>query len=96
MADNISNEAGLSSSPTKATKKLKTCDLNELKNDERQVELQKSGKTDDNNDDQDSTTPKFEFSREPSLETIRKRTEEFAAERNWQQYHTPRNLMLGK
>lgn len=38
---------------------------------------------------------KFEFSKEPSLETLRRRTAEFASERDWNQYHTPRNLLLG-
>lgn len=38
----------------------------------------------------------FEFSREPSMETLRQRAAEFANERDWNKYHTPRNLVLGK
>ena len=31
---------------------------------------------------------------EGSLEQIRKRVSDFAAERDWEQYHSPRNLLL--
>jgi hypothetical protein len=34
------------------------------------------------------------FSEEPSLETLRKLQRQFANEREWDQYHTPRNLVL--
>lgn len=34
------------------------------------------------------------FSLSPSLEDIRKLQAEFASQRNWDQYHTPRNLLL--
>ncbi|XP_045171925.2 dCTP pyrophosphatase 1-like [Mercenaria mercenaria] len=36
----------------------------------------------------------FKFSDEPSLEKIRELQQKFAADRNWGQYHTPRNLLL--
>ncbi|KAK3595779.1 hypothetical protein CHS0354_025415 [Potamilus streckersoni] len=36
----------------------------------------------------------FSFTEKTTLEDIRKLQEEFAAERNWNQYHTPRNLLL--
>ncbi|KAL4223542.1 dCTP pyrophosphatase 1 [Mactra antiquata] len=36
----------------------------------------------------------FKFSENPSLEAIRKLQAKFAADRNWDQYHTPRNLLL--
>lgn len=37
----------------------------------------------------------FQFSNEPSLESIRRKLQEFCDERNWNQYHSPRNLLLG-
>lgn len=36
----------------------------------------------------------FEFSKEPSLEKIRQMQSEFAKERDWDQFHQPRNLLL--
>jgi NTP pyrophosphatase (non-canonical NTP hydrolase) len=36
----------------------------------------------------------FGFSEQPTLEGIRQRLEEFARERDWNQFHTPRNLCL--
>ncbi len=37
----------------------------------------------------------FKFSSKPSLENIRAGLELFCKDRNWEQYHTPRNLLLG-
>jgi hypothetical protein len=37
----------------------------------------------------------FKFSSKPSLENIRSDLEQFCKERNWEKYHTPRNLLLG-
>ncbi|KAK6192223.1 hypothetical protein SNE40_003731 [Patella caerulea] len=36
----------------------------------------------------------FKFSNELSLETIRQIQQEFCKERNWDQYHSPRNILL--
>ncbi|XP_069131392.1 dCTP pyrophosphatase 1-like [Argopecten irradians] len=36
----------------------------------------------------------FRFSDDPSLEKIRELQSIFAKERNWEQYHTPRNILL--
>ncbi|XP_057294504.1 dCTP pyrophosphatase 1-like isoform X2 [Hydractinia symbiolongicarpus] len=36
----------------------------------------------------------FCFSKEPSLEKIRQMQAQFADERNWNQFHSPRNLLL--
>nr|XP_020740318.1 dCTP pyrophosphatase 1 [Odocoileus virginianus texanus]XP_020740319.1 dCTP pyrophosphatase 1 [Odocoileus virginianus texanus]XP_020740320.1 dCTP pyrophosphatase 1 [Odocoileus virginianus texanus]XP_020740322.1 dCTP pyrophosphatase 1 [Odocoileus virginianus texanus] len=36
----------------------------------------------------------FSFSSEPTLEDIRRLHAEFAAERDWEQFHQPRNLLL--
>ncbi|XP_037014395.2 dCTP pyrophosphatase 1-like [Artibeus jamaicensis] len=36
----------------------------------------------------------FRFSSEPTLEDIRRLHAEFAAERDWDQFHKPRNLLL--
>ncbi|XP_076364421.1 dCTP pyrophosphatase 1-like isoform X2 [Tachypleus tridentatus] len=36
----------------------------------------------------------FSFSKHPNLEDIRKLQAEFSQERNWDQYHQPRNLLL--
>ncbi|EDM17294.1 rCG39783, isoform CRA_b [Rattus norvegicus] len=36
----------------------------------------------------------FSFSPEPTLEDIRRLHAEFAAERDWEQFHQPRNLLL--
>jgi len=36
----------------------------------------------------------FKFSLVPSLEQIRQMQEDFVTERNWEQYHTPRNILL--
>ncbi len=44
----------------------------------------------------DVKTSEFSFSPRPSLEEIRADVEKFVNERNWQQFHTPRNILLGK
>ncbi|XP_029652914.1 dCTP pyrophosphatase 1-like [Octopus sinensis] len=36
----------------------------------------------------------FKFSLETTLEDIRQKQEDFCTERNWAQYHTPRNILL--
>ncbi|OWF48922.1 dCTP pyrophosphatase 1-like isoform X2 [Mizuhopecten yessoensis] len=36
----------------------------------------------------------FRFSEDPSLEKIRELQSIFARERNWEQFHTPRNILL--
>ncbi|XP_043190088.1 dCTP pyrophosphatase 1-like isoform X2 [Amphibalanus amphitrite] len=38
--------------------------------------------------------PLVQFSEKPSLEEIRSQMQEFASERDWNQYHTPRNVLL--
>ena len=43
-----------------------------------------------------TTAETFSFSQSPSLEEMRKKLEVFCSERNWEQFHTPRNLLLGK
>jgi hypothetical protein len=47
-------------------------------------------------DTQSSSSKDFKFSESPSLEDIRQKVEKFCNDRNWQQFHTPRNLLLGK
>uniref|UniRef100_T1IXX7 dCTP pyrophosphatase 1 n=1 Tax=Strigamia maritima TaxID=126957 RepID=T1IXX7_STRMM len=37
---------------------------------------------------------KFQFSNETSFESLRQKLEQFSEERNWNSYHTPRNLLL--
>nr|XP_019572822.1 PREDICTED: dCTP pyrophosphatase 1 [Rhinolophus sinicus] len=44
-------------------------------------------------EDTGATRP-FSFSPEPTLEDIRRLHAEFAAERDWDQFHQPRNLLL--
>ncbi|KAF6271364.1 dCTP pyrophosphatase 1 [Rhinolophus ferrumequinum] len=44
-------------------------------------------------EDTGATRP-FNFSPEPTLEDIRRLHAEFAAERDWDQFHQPRNLLL--
>ncbi|XP_007536235.1 dCTP pyrophosphatase 1 [Erinaceus europaeus] len=41
-----------------------------------------------------ATADPFSFSPEPTLEDIRRLHAEFAAERDWDQFHQPRNLLL--
>ncbi|XP_013790584.1 dCTP pyrophosphatase 1-like [Limulus polyphemus] len=41
-----------------------------------------------------SSEEHFAFSKHPNLEDIRKLQAEFSQERNWDQYHQPRNLLL--
>ncbi|XP_060581858.1 dCTP pyrophosphatase 1-like [Ruditapes philippinarum] len=36
----------------------------------------------------------FKFSDKPTLEDLREKQNKFAADRNWDQYHSPRNLLL--
>ncbi|CAI8043994.1 dCTP pyrophosphatase 1 [Geodia barretti] len=48
----------------------------------------------DSNSSKTDKTPEFRFSRAPSLEDIRVMQSRFAAERDWEQFHTPRNLLL--
>ena len=38
--------------------------------------------------------PEFQFSSEPSLERLRAIQNRFVSERNWEQFQTPRNLLL--
>ncbi|XP_052834081.1 uncharacterized protein LOC106878263 [Octopus bimaculoides] len=38
--------------------------------------------------------PEFKFSLQTTLEDIRQKQEDFCTERNWAQYHTPRNVLL--
>ncbi|XP_063951813.1 dCTP pyrophosphatase 1-like [Lytechinus pictus] len=38
--------------------------------------------------------PEFKFSSHTSLEDLRAKVHKFAEERDWDQYHTPRNLLL--
>jgi len=45
---------------------------------------------------QSASNKDFRFSESPSLEEIRQNVEKFCNDRNWQQFHTPRNLLLGK
>jgi len=40
------------------------------------------------------STKSFQFSTEPTLEDIRTMQAKFVEERNWDQYHQPRNLLL--
>ena len=39
-------------------------------------------------------TDEFKFSEEPSLEQLRSIQTQFVTERNWQQFQTPRNILL--
>lgn len=43
---------------------------------------------------EDGARGSFRFSREPTLEDIRRLHAEFAAERDWDQFHQPRSLLL--
>jgi hypothetical protein len=45
------------------------------------------------NNTQEATNDKI-FSESPNLEELRQSMSKFANERNWEQYHTPRNLVL--
>ena len=36
----------------------------------------------------------FKFSESPTLEEIRSNAEKFVTERDWNQFHTPRNILL--
>ena len=58
-------------------------------------ELTNLKKTITMNGEEKKNSNKFQFSSEPTLESLRHRTQQFAAERNWEQFHTPRNLLLG-
>ncbi|KAL3858086.1 hypothetical protein ACJMK2_012700 [Sinanodonta woodiana] len=49
---------------------------------------------DKHNNKETSFQRKFSFSEKTTLEDIRKLQEKFAVERNWNQYHSPRNLLL--
>jgi dCTP diphosphatase len=40
------------------------------------------------------TTGEFKFSEDPSLENLRSIQTKFVQERNWEQFQTPRNLLL--
>ncbi|RWS12667.1 dCTP pyrophosphatase 1-like protein [Dinothrombium tinctorium] len=42
----------------------------------------------------ESERSEFKFSSDLSLENLRRLQSEFCEKRNWQQYHTPRNLLL--
>lgn len=52
-------------------------------------------KEQENEKDRKPQEQEFKFSSEPSIERIRTVLEEFVKERNWEKYHTPRNLLLG-
>lgn len=64
------------------------CNNKKMKKDEEAVEKNEAKTSLEKNN-------KFEFSSEPSLEELRHRAQLFASERNWEQFHTPRNLLLG-
>lgn len=44
--------------------------------------------------DSNETNFEFKFSSKPTLESLGTELLTFCKERNWQQYHTPRNLLL--
>uniref|UniRef100_A0A9J7XW35 dCTP pyrophosphatase 1 n=1 Tax=Cyprinus carpio carpio TaxID=630221 RepID=A0A9J7XW35_CYPCA len=50
--------------------------------------------TDGNGEIQHERAERFAFTAEPTLEDIRRMQAEFTDERNWNQYHQPRNLLL--
>ncbi len=50
-------------------------------------------KTRDENKE-NTQTDEFRFSEEPSLERLRSIQTQFVNERNWQQFQTPRNILL--
>lgn len=43
---------------------------------------------------ENTTSAEFKFSEEPTLENLRSIQTQFVNERNWEQYQTPRNLLL--
>nr|XP_020484567.1 dCTP pyrophosphatase 1 [Labrus bergylta] len=45
-------------------------------------------------DGEDKTADRFTFSAEPTVEDIRRMQAEFTDERDWNQFHQPRNLLL--
>ncbi|XP_071092942.1 dCTP pyrophosphatase 1-like [Haliotis cracherodii] len=60
---------------------------------EKRPRMEADGKEDvDGNTNQSHGT--FMFSNKPSLEEIRKISSKFADDRDWNQFHTPRNLLL--
>ncbi|XP_065110766.1 glutamyl-tRNA(Gln) amidotransferase subunit B, mitochondrial [Paramisgurnus dabryanus] len=50
--------------------------------------------TNDTAEIQQQQSDRFTFSTEPTLEEIRRMQAEFTDERNWNQFHQPRNLLL--
>ncbi|XP_056627590.1 glutamyl-tRNA(Gln) amidotransferase subunit B, mitochondrial [Triplophysa dalaica] len=50
--------------------------------------------TNGNEEVEHQQTGRFTFSAEPTLEDIRRMQAEFTDERNWNQFHQPRNLLL--
>jgi hypothetical protein len=51
-----------------------------------------------NNENNENTSDafNFSFSSTPTIIELLEQQKEFCKERNWNQYHTPRNLLLGK
>ncbi|KAJ6225890.1 hypothetical protein RDWZM_004435 [Blomia tropicalis] len=50
--------------------------------------------TNENGSNPDSNESEFQFTQDLSLESIRKLHNKFVTERNWEQYHSPRNIMM--
>ena len=73
---------------------LKALENTEI-NKENSAEISKKEKSAENTNEISRCEKNFSFTESPSLEEIRKRVETFCKDRNWEQYHTPRNLLLG-
>ena len=48
----------------------------------------------DNKENKNENSSEFKFSEDPSLEKLRSIQTKFVQERNWEQFQTPRNLLL--
>ena len=86
-------DAGINSGPTNHEIARDTENENEQPK-VKSVRLNESTSSNCDESTGDQSISGFKFSAEPSLERLRHLQSEFIDERNWQQWQTPRNLLL--
>ncbi len=85
---------------SKFDENYETMDSHQQKEDNILMTNGINGKSDEdrNEDPTNSLTAEsknsFKFSSSPTLETIREEHQKFTTDRNWDQFHTPRNILL--
>lgn len=89
---------GFQNEDIKSSNSLQNQDIIESSNDLQNEDIIKSSNSLQNEDtiklSNDGTKQPFSFSSCPNLEDIRQIHAKFTSDRNWDQFHTPRNILL--